>query len=67
MNIIIAPDSFKGSLTSMEAAEAIALGVNKVIPGSQIDQIPIADGGEGTMDSLTYSTKQSPNTTTQMH
>lgn len=56
MNIIIAPDSFKGSLTSTEAAEAIALGVIKVIPGSQIDQIPIADGGEGTMDSLMYST-----------
>lgn len=56
MKIVVAPDSFKGSLTAQEAAKAISLGVNKTIPGSQIDQIPVADGGEGTMDSLVYST-----------
>ena len=57
MKIIIAPDSFKGSLTAMEAAEAIAKGVLSVIPTSQIEKIPVADGGEGTMDSLVSSTK----------
>ena len=57
MKIIIAPDSFKGSLTAMEAAEAIAKGVLSVMPTSQIEKTPVADGGEGTMDSLVSSTK----------
>ena len=56
MKIVIAPDSFKGSLTAMEAAEAIAKGVLSVMPTSQIEKIPVADGGEGTMDSLVSST-----------
>lgn len=50
--IIIAPDSFKGSLTSMEVATAIEEGIKKIIPDCEIVKIPIADGGEGTMDTL---------------
>jgi glycerate kinase len=57
MKIIIAPDSFKGSLTAKEAADAIAFGVNSVLPEAQLDIIPLADGGEGTLDSLVSSTK----------
>lgn len=56
MNIVIAPDSFKGSLSSLEAAKAILLGIKRVLPNINLDIIPIADGGEGTMDSLVYST-----------
>ena len=50
--IIIAPDSFKGSLTSVEVADAIEEGIIKVYPNCETVKIPIADGGEGTMDTL---------------
>lgn len=50
--IIIAPDSFKGSLTSAEVANAIELGIKRVAPNCEIVKVPIADGGDGTMDTL---------------
>ena len=50
--IIIAPDSFKGSLTSVEVANAIEVGIKRVAPKLEIVKIPIADGGDGTMDTL---------------
>ncbi len=50
--IIIAPDSFKGSLTSIEVANAIEEGIKKGITNCEIVKLPIADGGEGTMDTL---------------
>ena len=46
--ILIAPDKFKGSLTSEEVAENIAKGLLDVLPGTTIDIVPMADGGEGT-------------------
>lgn len=49
MKVIIAIDSFKGSLTSIEAGEAARQGILKVHPDWQTDIIPIADGGEGMM------------------
>ncbi len=52
MKIVVAPDSFKGSLSSKEAADAIELGIIKVIPDADIIKIPIADGGEGTVQAL---------------
>jgi glycerate kinase len=52
MRIVIAPDSFKGSLSSKEVADAIELGVRKVLPDVDIIKIPIADGGEGTVQTL---------------
>lgn len=52
MRIIIAPDSFKGSLSAFEAASAIAGGVKKVFTDAQITLIPLADGGEGTAKAL---------------
>lgn len=48
-HIVIAPDSFKGSLTASAAAEAIAAGVLDVLPAATLTLIPLADGGEGTM------------------
>lgn len=50
--IIIAPDSFKGSLTSTEVADAIEAGILKIFPNCETVKIPIADGGEGTCDTL---------------
>ncbi|WP_328443342.1 glycerate kinase [Amycolatopsis sp. NBC_00438] len=50
--VVIAPDKFKGSLTAVEAAEAIALGVRDALPDADIVTCPVADGGEGTLDVL---------------
>ncbi|MDX2305893.1 MAG: glycerate kinase [Microscillaceae bacterium] len=50
--IIIAPDSFKGSLSAAEVAQAIDRGVKKAIPDAQTILLPLADGGEGTVDTL---------------
>ncbi|GAA1273012.1 glycerate kinase [Arthrobacter pascens] len=50
MRILIAPDKFKGSLTAIEAAAAIAEGALRVYPDAVATQFPVADGGEGTLD-----------------
>ena len=50
MNILIAPDKFKGSLSARQVAENIALGIGDVIPDAQIEIAPVADGGEGTAE-----------------
>ncbi|ACL71040.1 glycerate kinase [Halothermothrix orenii] len=56
MKVLIAPDSFKGSLTALEVAESIERGIKKVIPGAEIIKVPMADGGEGTVRSLVDAT-----------
>jgi len=50
--IIVASDSFKGSLSSLEIASAAAAGIRKVLPDCEIVEIPVADGGEGTTEAL---------------
>lgn len=57
MKILIAPDSFKGSSTSRKVAEAIGEGVLIVFPEAELIEIPVADGGEGTVEALTDSLK----------
>ena len=52
MNILIAIDAFKGSLTSLEAGNACAAGIRRVIPDAEITVRPLADGGEGTTEAL---------------
>lgn len=52
MRVVVAPDKFKGSLTAVEAAEAMAAGVHDVLPDAHVDRCPVADGGEGTLDVL---------------
>lgn len=56
MKIVIAPDSFKGSLTAKQVAEAIGAGVRKALPNSEIVIKPMADGGEGTLQCLVDAT-----------
>ncbi|MDQ6659821.1 MAG: glycerate kinase [Chloroflexota bacterium] len=56
MRIIIAPQSLKGSLTAAEAGRAIAQGVRAVYPEAELDIVPIADGGEGTVQALVDAT-----------
>lgn len=53
MKIIIAIDSFKGSLTSIEAGEAVQKAIAQLLPDAQTEIIPIADGGEGTLAVIT--------------
>ncbi|MDD5708126.1 MAG: glycerate kinase [Kiritimatiellae bacterium] len=50
--IAIAPDSFKGSLSAMEAAASIAEGLKLALPHVRVRLIPMADGGEGTVDAM---------------
>ncbi len=52
MKILLAPDSFKGSLTAKDFCEAFKKGVEKVRPDVSFDFLPVADGGEGTLDCL---------------
>jgi len=56
MRIVIAPDSFKECLTANQVAVAISEGIKKVIPYAEIIFIPIADGGEGTVEALVSAT-----------
>lgn len=56
MKIIIAPDSFKGSLTAKQAADAIEEGILRACPSATCIKVPMADGGEGTVQSLVDAT-----------
>lgn len=56
MKILLSPDSFKGSLTATEAAKAMAAGIHDYNPSLQTILVPVADGGEGTMNSLVEAT-----------
>ncbi|MEE1295450.1 MAG: glycerate kinase, partial [Bifidobacterium sp.] len=64
MKILIAPDSFKGSLTARQAADAIADGVRDALPDAEVVEVPMADGGEGTVQSLIDATGGTPVTVT---
>lgn len=55
MKVVLAFDSFKGSLSSLEAGKAAARAVRSVLPDAECDVIPLADGGEGTVDALVYA------------
>lgn len=52
MNVVVAIDSMKGSLSSSEAGNAIKEGILRAIPHAEVTVCPVADGGEGTMDAL---------------
>jgi glycerate kinase len=56
-NIVIAPDSFKESLTAPEVAEAIRKGIIRAVPSANTILVPMADGGEGTVQALVQSTR----------
>lgn len=56
MKIVIAPDSFKGSLSAGEVAAAIEEGIRRVFPRAEVRKVPLADGGEGTVRTLVEAT-----------
>ncbi len=55
LRLLLAPDKFKGSLTALEAANALSCGLGSSLAGSEIRLAPIADGGEGTCEALRAS------------
>ncbi|MCB8817732.1 glycerate kinase family protein [Desulfosporosinus shakirovi] len=55
MRIVIAPDSFKGCLNALGVAQAMRKGVQRVYPESIVEMIPMADGGEGTVEAMLSS------------
>lgn len=57
MRIVVAPDSFKGSLSSYEVGQTIKQAFQLEIPAADVEVIPIADGGEGTVDSFLLATE----------
>ncbi|MFT7827002.1 glycerate kinase [Priestia megaterium] len=56
MKIVIAPDSFKESLTALHVCEAVEKGIKIHFPNAEISKVPMADGGEGTVQSLVDAT-----------
>ncbi|GAA4428586.1 glycerate kinase [Pontibacter saemangeumensis] len=56
MKIVVAPDSYKGSLTAAEVGLTIREALEMEIPGVRVEVIPMADGGEGTLDALLFAT-----------
>ncbi|WP_300385884.1 glycerate kinase [Clostridium sp.] len=56
MKVIIAPDSYKGSLTAMEVANCIEEGINRYSKNIEVVKVPVADGGEGTVQALVDAT-----------
>jgi glycerate 2-kinase len=55
--ILVAPNAFKESLTAMEAADALANGIQRILPRAKIIKIPIADGGDGTLEAVVAGTR----------
>ena len=56
MKVVIAPQAFKGSISALEVAAALAEGVRRAVPDAEIDLVPVADGGDGTLETLVEAT-----------
>lgn len=54
--VVAAPNTFKGSMTAAQAARAIARGVRRALPGASVREVPLSDGGEGMVETLTAAT-----------
>ena len=52
MKVVVAPNAFKGTLTASQAARAITRGVREVFPDAEVVEVPVADGGDGTVEAL---------------
>ncbi|MDR3106494.1 MAG: glycerate 2-kinase [Yokenella regensburgei] len=59
MKIVIAPDSYKESLSATEVAQAIEKGFREIFPDAQYVKVPVADGGEGTVEAMIAATQGS--------
>ena len=52
MKIVVAPQAFKGSISALDAATAMTGGIGRVLPEAEVVAVPVADGGDGTLDTL---------------
>ena len=52
MRVVVATDKFKGSLTAAEVAESLDRGLRRVVPDVEVVRVPVADGGDGTLDAF---------------
>jgi glycerate 2-kinase len=50
MRVVVAPDKFKGSLTAAQVAARVAAGLARAAPGAEVVEVPVADGGDGTLE-----------------
>lgn len=57
MKIVIAPDSYKESLSALEVATAIEMGFREIWPDADYVKLPVADGGEGTVEAMVAATQ----------
>lgn len=55
MKIVVAPNAFKDSLTALEVADAIEVGIRRVLPDAEVLKLPIADGGDGTLELIIHA------------
>jgi len=56
LRIVVAPDSYKGSVSALGVAQAMERGILQIFPGADVRKVPIADGGEGTVEALVTAT-----------
>src|SRR5689334_18213621 len=56
LRILVAPNAFKESLSAIDAARAIAKGVRRGLPNARVTEVPIADGGDGTLEAVISGT-----------
>ena len=52
MKIIVSPQAFKGSISALDAANAMREGVQRLLPRAEVIAVPVADGGDGTLETL---------------
>ena len=64
MKIVIAPDSYKGSIYAPEVARAMREGVLRVVPDAETEMVPVADGGDGTLETLVETSSGTTRTAT---
>jgi glycerate kinase len=50
VRVVVAPDKFKGSLTAAQVADRVAAGLARAAQGVDVVRVPVADGGDGTLD-----------------
>lgn len=52
MKVVVAPQTFKGSISALEVARAMSEGIRRVVPDAEVVLVPVADGGDGTLETL---------------
>ncbi|KPK47465.1 MAG: glycerate kinase [Dehalococcoidia bacterium SM23_28_2] len=67
MKIVVAPQEFKGSLTAVQAAQAMADGLRRVLPDAALELVPMADGGPGTVEAVVTAAENGRRMTAAAH